>query len=105
MWAKWPEAGGIADGDGVVRDRLDIWGRFAFDVERSLAIPDVRSTGSTGGAPPSAAPSDASIALARARSLLAAARAPDGPAAALPRRRAARVAHRVHCYATYIKCT
>ena len=37
MWSEWREAGGVAEGDGVARDRLDVWGRFAFDVVETKA--------------------------------------------------------------------
>ena len=36
-WAEWREAGGVAEGDGVARDGLDVWGRFAFDVVETKA--------------------------------------------------------------------
>ena len=36
-WAEWREAGGVAEGDGVTRDGLDVWGRFAFDVVETNA--------------------------------------------------------------------
>ena len=31
-WSELREAGGVAEGDGVARDGLSAWGRFAFDV-------------------------------------------------------------------------
>jgi hypothetical protein len=28
-WRDWRQAGGVAQGDGVAREELDVWGRFA----------------------------------------------------------------------------
>ena len=37
QWAEWRQAGGVAEGDGVARDCLDVWGRFAYDVVKTKA--------------------------------------------------------------------
>ena len=38
QWRDWREAGGVAQGDGVSREELDVWGRFAFDVVEAKAV-------------------------------------------------------------------
>ena len=32
LWTKWKDTAVDADGDGVARDALDVWQRFAHDV-------------------------------------------------------------------------
>ena len=38
QWAEWRQAVGVAESDGVTRDGLDVWGRFAFDVAETKAV-------------------------------------------------------------------
>ena len=36
-WRAWREEGAVAEGDGVGRDDLDVWGRFAYDIVEQKA--------------------------------------------------------------------
>ncbi len=47
QWAEWKQSGGIAQGDGMERDELDVWGKFAYDIVEQKALD--RATWQAGG--------------------------------------------------------